>query len=55
MITLSTTKDNLVSGESYFFAYKLENNEGDSPQSDITEVSLADYPTAPLAPVKENA
>ena len=50
-----TAGDNLAVGESYFFAYKLRNDEGDSPMSDITVVSLADYPTAPLPPVKENA
>lgn len=53
-VTLDAATYNLVVGERYFFNYKLRNEEGESPSSDITEIALADYPSAPLAPVKDN-
>ena len=53
-ITLDVVTYNLVAGERYFFNYKLRNEEGESPTSDITEIALADFPSAPLMPVKDN-
>jgi hypothetical protein len=37
----------MTAGEHYFFTYTMRNGEGDSPQSDVTEIALADYPEAP--------
>jgi hypothetical protein len=44
--------NSMTAGMHYFFKYSVRNGEGDSLASDIKEVALAEYPTAPLATTK---
>lgn len=44
----------MTAGTHYFFSYELQNDEGNSPRSDVMEIALADYPAAPTILVKDD-
>ena len=53
-ITLVAADEGLTAGQHYFFYYELVNSQGNSPASDIIEIALADYPTAPTTLTKDD-
>ena len=52
LVTISAADNDMSAGTHYFFSYQLKNREGNSPMSDVAEIALADYPSAPSTPNK---